>query len=179
MNLQVISRMIQVHPWEWYILIGLFIMTVWTAFRFLQWLFCRSLPPVSYFLRKHFIYHTVLNRGIVLREMSRFELTAGILYAAANIVPLTLRMSSWGEAAVRSGNLATANLILLLVYTNLNFATRFLQLKRQIQSAIHRWVGSMALLETTVHSVTNGVKSDLRWDGIIVRDFRRSVVDRG
>lgn len=88
----------------------------------------RRLVILSYFLRKHTVYWAVWNRELLLHNINWLEAIAGMLDVTANVVPLTLQLKNLGEAAARSGNLVTTNLILLLMYINLSFAIRFLSL---------------------------------------------------
>jgi len=161
----------QVRPDEWYTLISIAIIAIWVLIGFAQCILSITISPISYFLRRHIFYRIVWNRRPFSHTINRSGAIARILYIAANLAPLALRVKNWEEAAARNGRLATVNIIFLLVCTNLGFATRFLRVTAQTQSAIHSWIGVVALLEATVHSTIRGFLSGWRWGGGIVSCF--------
>jgi len=151
-------------PPQWYGLIVALTVAMWLAFRGACLALRFLLLPLLLCLVK--CLAALLRHLIPSRVISEIEVVSVVVYVAANAVCIGLYVNDPAEIAARSGILATLNLVPLLLGAHLSDAASFLKVTLRTQTAIHRWLGGMTLLEGLIHIVVLAVTTKLRWSAL-------------
>ncbi|KIW35727.1 uncharacterized protein PV06_11932 [Exophiala oligosperma] len=146
---------------QWYGIIAAIITVAWQVFRLLRVILRVWLLPWSEICIKWLA--ATLMRTLQWTTIDEFDLLFVAGYVTANAVCISLNAKDSVEVAARCGNLATINLVPLLVGLHLSDVADFLGMTLRIPKIIHRWVSCVMLLEVIVHVVINALTTDLKW----------------
>lgn len=99
----------------------------------------------------------VVDRHRFSPPVSRLALLALILYWGGTAICNTLGVSSLDEASIRAAAITAFNMIPMLMGDRLAFVADVLDLSQKTHRAIHHSIGSMTVLQMSLHVVLRAV----------------------
>ncbi|KAI9888416.1 MAG: hypothetical protein M1814_000478 [Vezdaea aestivalis] len=153
----------------WYA-IGLGMLAMLRLVYYVVWRICVIIKSfTAYFLLKHLVYPHILPRIPFLGVATRCQTLGVALYSIANVLCMTIGVSTPEQVGARASLLSIANMIPLLIGPRLSLVSNFLELSVRSSSGIHVWIGRTAIAQAVVHmtiSVVRGV--EFKWDRVTV-----------
>ena len=150
---------------QWYGLGIIFIALAWQTFRVLRWALRALLSPLAFFCVEWLA--ASLRRTFPTTAISEFDIIFVVLYVTANAICMSMRVNDLAEVAMRSGILATINLVPLLVGIQLSDVADFLGITLRMPKIMHRWIGCMTLVEATIHIIARALTAGLPWNSLV------------
>ncbi|KAK7915330.1 hypothetical protein LTR80_012208, partial [Exophiala xenobiotica] len=135
------------------------------TFRVLRWALRALLSPLAFFCVEWLA--ASLRRTFPTTAISEFDIIFVVLYVTANAICMSMRVNDLAEVAMRSGILATINLVPLLVGIQLSDVADFLGITLRMPKIMHRWIGCMTLVEATIHIIARALTAGLPWNSLV------------
>jgi hypothetical protein len=107
------------------------------------------------FIFKHLLYPHLYRRLLLVGTGTRFEILAGVLYLAANIVCITIPSSV--DIGTRSAIMSLINIIPLLCGPRLILMAELLGISRRAHVGYHKWFGMTAIAQVILHSIISAL----------------------
>ena len=105
---------------------------------------------VTYHFLKHIFYPRVHK---YIRGTTRYHALLVIALIVGNVLCLTLGMRDRTEILQRTGLLSTVNLVPLALGSHMNSVVSCCGLGYETYSAIHHWIGRVAVIEGVIHVI--------------------------
>uniref|UniRef100_A0A093XY46 Respiratory burst oxidase like protein D n=1 Tax=Talaromyces marneffei PM1 TaxID=1077442 RepID=A0A093XY46_TALMA len=108
-----------------------------------------------FFFLKHFVYSFVLKRNAFIGSISRSEFIAQLIYWGGTATCNLFRVTTTSTAGTRAGELAVANLALLILGKRFELLSDLLGIQSSTYRRMHQTVGLMTFLQSLVHVLLN------------------------
>jgi hypothetical protein len=132
----------------------------------------------------HFLKHVFYPRvHKYVRRTTRYHALLIIALLGGNAVCLIIGTHSRMEISRRAGLLAIVNLVPLALGSHMNSIVNCCGLGYDAYSAIHRWIGRVAVIDCVIHvilaviSETPSLHSSTQVAALVVRPFPRCSID--